>query len=84
MWESKVTHYFEPYTKEQYNVYLKICLENQYISDLDSNHYIDLGCLCKLCSNKRQELFQKAKNGLKIYFGLFLRNTEHVVQICHF
>jgi len=65
-WESKSTNYFEPYTKEQYDVYLKICLENQYISDLDTNHYIDLGCLCKLCSNKRQEIFQKAKNGIKV------------------
>ena len=65
-WESKVTNNFEHYTKEQYDVYLKICLENQYISDLDTNHYIDLGCVCKLCSNKRQELFQKAKNGVII------------------
>jgi hypothetical protein len=65
-WESKSTNYFEPYTKEQYDIYLKICLENQHISDLDTNHYIDLGCLCNLCSNKRQELFQKAKNGILI------------------
>ena len=64
-WELKSTTYFETYTKEQYDFYLKICFENQYISDLDSNHYIDLGCLCRLCSNKRQELFQKAKNGIK-------------------
>ena len=65
-WESKSTTYFETYTKEQYDVYLKICLENQYIPDLDTNHYIDIGCLCKLCSNKRQDIFQKAKNGVKI------------------
>jgi len=65
-WESKATNYFETYTKEQYDVYLKICLENQYIPDLDSNHYIDIGCSCNLCSNKRQDIFQKAKNGIKI------------------
>lgn len=65
-WQSKSTIYFEIYTKEQYDVYLKICLENQYIPDLDSNHYIDVGCSCKLCSNKRQYIFQKAKNGVKI------------------
>jgi hypothetical protein len=65
-WNSKATNYFEPYTKEQYDIYLKVCLENQYISDLDTNHYIDLGCSCNLCSNKRQELFQKAKNGCLI------------------
>jgi hypothetical protein len=65
-WQSKSTIYFETYTKEQYDVYLKICLENQYIPDLDSNHYIDVGCSCKLCSNKRQYIFQKAKNGVKI------------------
>ena len=65
-WTNKSTILFEPYTKEQYNHYLTICLENQYISDLDTNHYIDLGCLCKLCSNKRQNIFQRAKNGEKI------------------
>uniref|UniRef100_A0A6C0IJM9 Uncharacterized protein n=1 Tax=viral metagenome TaxID=1070528 RepID=A0A6C0IJM9_9ZZZZ len=65
-WESKVTSYFETYTKEQYDVYLKICLENQYLPNIDNNHYIDLGCLCKPCSIKRQELFQKAKNGTLI------------------
>ena len=65
-WSNKSTSYFEPYSKEQYTHYLTICLENQYICDLDSNHYIDFGCLCKLCSDKRQNIFQRAKKGEKI------------------
>lgn len=65
-WKSKVTGYFETYTKDQYDFYLKICFENQYISGVDMNHYIDLGCLCKLCSTKRQDIFQKTKNGIKV------------------
>jgi hypothetical protein len=65
-WESKVTGYFETYTKDQYDFYLQLSFENQYISGVDMNHYIDLGCLCKLCSSKRQDIFQKAKNGIKV------------------
>ena len=76
IWESKSTNYFETYTKEQYDFYLKISLENQYIPDLDTNHYIDIGCLCKHCSNKREELFQKAKNGIK--FNEKINHTELV------
>jgi len=41
-------------------------LENQYINDIQLDHYIDNGCYCKLCNKKRREIFFKAKKGEKI------------------
>jgi hypothetical protein len=43
---------------------MNICLENQHINDIQIEHYIDNGCFCKFCSNKRREIYFKAKNGV--------------------
>ena len=64
-WMSKLDNNCIPYTEEEYNFYMKICLENQYINDLQINHYIDNGCFCKLCSVKRKEIYFNAKAGEK-------------------
>jgi hypothetical protein len=45
---------------------MNLCLENQYINDVQIDHYIDNGCFCKLCKEKRREIFFKAKSGEKI------------------
>jgi hypothetical protein len=42
---------------------MRLCLENQYINDIQVEHYADGGCRCTLCSSKRSELFIKVKNG---------------------
>jgi hypothetical protein len=55
-----------PYTYDEYKFYINICLENQYINDIQIDHYIDSGCLCKICSSKRKEIFFKAKRGEKV------------------
>lgn len=52
-----------PYTTSEYAFYLQLCLENQHINDIRINHYIDNGCFCKGCSNKRADIFQRAKEG---------------------
>jgi hypothetical protein len=65
-WSKKITNNFTPYTKEQFDFYLNLCLENQYYNDLQIEHYIDNGCLCKPCSLKRNEYFNKLKNGEQI------------------
>jgi hypothetical protein len=41
-------------------------LENQIYNDIQSEHYIDNGCLCKGCSSKRKDIFEKAKKGIII------------------
>lgn len=64
-WESKLTTEFLPYNENEYKFYMNLCLENQYINDIQIDHYIDNGCFCQYCTEKRRELFFKAKNGEK-------------------
>jgi len=42
---------------------MNISLENQIFNDFQSEHYLDVGCTCRPCSKKRNELFLKIKNG---------------------
>jgi len=62
-WENKIIDNFIPYTNEEYKFYINLYLENQYINDLQIEHYIDNGCLCIACAKARQEIIIKAKNG---------------------
>jgi hypothetical protein len=64
-WASNLDDIFIPYTKKQYKFYINLCLENQYINDIQLDHYIDNGCFCQYCTNKRREIYFKAKNGEK-------------------
>jgi hypothetical protein len=66
LWGNKVTKEWIPFTGSEYNLYIKICLENQIHNFIQREHYIDNGCLCNCCFNKRRELFMKAKSGVKI------------------
>jgi hypothetical protein len=52
-----------PYNYEEFQFYMQICLENQYINDVQNEHYIDNGCFCKYCSFKRQDIYLRAKKG---------------------
>ena len=62
-WTNKLDNYVIPYTEDEYKFYLNLCLENQYINDIQIDHYIDNGCFCKFCSEKRRNIFFKAKAG---------------------
>lgn len=65
-WVQKITGPILSYTADQYRFYMSICLENQYINDIQAEHYIDEGCRCRMCSVKRQEIFKRALNGENI------------------
>jgi hypothetical protein len=67
LWRDKTSDVCVPYTKAEYNFYLNLCLENQHINDIQTDHYIDNGCFCVYCTNKRREIYFKAKNGEKIF-----------------
>ena len=41
-------------------------LENQVYNDIQVDHYIDCGCICRDCSEKRAYLFKRAKCGERI------------------
>ena len=66
-WSKEKTNEYIPYTSNEYKFYINLCLQNQYINDVQLEHYIDNGCFCKCCSLKRKELFYKAKSGEKTF-----------------
>jgi hypothetical protein len=57
MWGNKLGKQVHPFSNEEYTFYINLSLENQYINDIEINHYIDNGCLCNLCNKKRYEIF---------------------------
>jgi len=62
-WSNRLCQEKVPYTKDEFKFYMSLCLENQYINDIQLEHYIDNGCFCKLCNDKRKDIFFKAKRG---------------------
>jgi len=62
-WKNRLTENFVSYSKDEYEFYMKLCLENQQYNDIQFDHYIDNGCFCKGCSIKRRDTFFKALNG---------------------
>lgn len=65
MWSQRLDEYFTPYTTSEYNFYMNVCLENQHINDIQLEHYIDNGCFCKFCTDKRKDIYFRAKAGEK-------------------
>jgi hypothetical protein len=51
------------YNNDEYKLYFSITLENRSRFVVQLNHYLDLGCKCNLCNNKRKILKERAKNG---------------------
>jgi len=54
------------YTHEEYNFYMILCLENQHINDIQTEHYIDEGCICTECKKQRTVVYNNLKNGINI------------------
>ena len=75
-WHSRTTNEVMPYTDNEFNFYMNLCLENQYINDIDVDHYIDNGCFCKYCSNKRKEIYFRAKSGEKKFDKIIHRELQ--------
>ena len=64
IWETtSIGNFTTPYTCDEYKFYVNLYLENQYINDIQTEHYIDNGCLCIYCIKMRREIFYRAKNG---------------------
>ena len=66
LWKNKLSQPFISYTESEYLFYVNLNLENQFYNDLQLEHYIDNGCLCKGCSIKRSKFLEKAKKGIPI------------------
>lgn len=79
LWSNKLSEPVLSYTEPEYRFYVNLNLENQFYNDIQSEHYIDNGCLCKGCSLKRRQIFEKAKNGIVIKEKI--NHTEIVSEI---
>jgi len=79
LWSSKLSEKVLSYTGAEYLFYVNLNLENQIYNDLQLEHYIDNGCLCKGCSSKRRTIFENAKKGLIIKEKI--NHTEIVNEI---
>jgi len=54
---------FKPYNDVEYNLYQSITIENCKGYIVQNGHYIDEGCICKLCTIKRQKRKKCIKEG---------------------
>jgi hypothetical protein len=78
-WSNKLDSDFIPYTASEFKFYMNLCLENQYIYDIQIDHYIDNGCFCKHCINKRKDIFFRAKAGEKHFEKII--HTEVINEV---
>ena len=78
MWQKRTGDSYTPYTPEEYKFYMRLCLENQYIGDIQAEHYIDEGCRCSMCSSKRRELFVRIKNGENVRERIIHRELSEI------
>jgi hypothetical protein len=58
-WLIKSTDEKKGYTKEQYNLYNEISIENMHLDVIQFEHYFDEGCLCNACFAKRKKVINK-------------------------
>ena len=63
-WSNNQTNYFTGYTKQEYEIYKNICLENKWYKDIQYDHYLDEGCKCMPCGRKRRSIVVKARKGV--------------------
>jgi len=78
-WSKRLANDFISYTDSEFKFYINLCLENQYIYDIQINHYIDNGCFCKYCTNKRKDIFFRAKSGEKNFEKII--HTEVINEV---
>ena len=78
-WIEKIDNYsnIAPYTKIEYDFYLKLSIENIYYNNfIQSNHYMDNGCLCKFCFKKRRDVINQLRRGEKIDNERIVHNSD--------
>ena len=79
-WRNKLDPPFTPYTGFEFTFYMQLCLENQYINDLQIEHYIDNGCFCKFCTLKRRDIYFRAKKGETNFDKINHNDVVHEVK----
>ena len=80
-WGTNVGADVIPYTGDQYGFYMNLCLENQYMNDVQQDHYTDNMCSCKVCDEKRAKIFISAKKGVKTFPRIVHENIKKRIII---
>lgn len=62
------------YTKEQYELYQQITTENAVLDIVKCDHYLDEGCLCNNCNNKRKLAIKQINSGK--YTNIHVKHEE--------
>ena len=62
-WRSKQGPEVEGYTAAEYELYKKVSDENKWIPAIQQHHYIDEGCECSLCEERRRQVVGRLERG---------------------
>ncbi len=82
-WQNKsIGESHTPYTNDEYNLYNKITLENHHMSEIQTDHYMDCGCVCIACERKRKIVLEKVKRGEQIRERIIHEETksEYIIE----
>jgi len=64
--KAKSTEQMIGYSSNEYKIYVNICIENQWNTAIDTEHYLDEGCTCRACNKQRRILFSKARRNERL------------------
>ena len=76
-WKNKSAVEYEAYTYDEYKLYTKITLENSHLDKIQTEHYFDEGCFCRVCTNKRKIVIRNIKRGMAHDKLIHDRITHH-------
>jgi hypothetical protein len=82
-WNLKSSNNITPFTPEEFKLYEYISGENNnYITVVQTKHYLDDGCICNACRTKRNQVAQKIINGDNVNERIFNEEakTEFITQ----
>jgi hypothetical protein len=66
-WRTNSTNeHFVAFSRDEYSFYTSLSIDNQHLSIIQSDHYLDLGCLCNACCMKRGKLLRRLMKGEKV------------------
>jgi len=54
------------FTKEEYEIYKNVSMENSKGTTIIRGHYVDQGCICEICSKKRKNIRNSIHDGMMV------------------
>jgi hypothetical protein len=79
-WSFKTDIPFIPFTEMEYKLYEYISIENTCNYEIQNKHYLDEGCICKICNIKRDFVKNKILSGKKINERIIHEHIKETVN----